>query len=211
MIVPNKLEIGNGFLLTDKGSYSTQCDIVIYYRNSTPLIENSERQRFFPIETIAAVGEIKSDVNKKEFSDALNKLARIKKLREEVSHPTILKRVHPGIFNPKENPFDNIFTFLICNKFNFNWKNIENEIDSYYESDIQPWQKHNLIFSINDGLLAYHNNDVNTMMYPYIKEKLYNRLVLPGENSNCHFYFASSYIFMGMSRIQFYILILVII
>jgi len=198
MIVPNKLEIGSGFLLNSKGSYSSQCDIVVYDRNSTPLIENLERQRFYPIETIAAVGEIKSNVSKKKLVIALNKLAKFKKLREELSNPVIIRRDNPGIYNPKKYPYDNIFTFLICNKFNFKWKNIENEIDSYYEPDILPRHKHNLILSINDGLLAYHD-DVYTMMYPFLEKKFNNRMILPVENNYSHFYYASSYLFMGTS------------
>ena len=42
---------------------------------------------FFPVETIAAVGEIKSVLSKTTLSEAIQKLAQVKVLREEVKHP----------------------------------------------------------------------------------------------------------------------------
>lgn len=159
MVIPNRLDIGSGFLITDKGSVSTQCDIIIYDKNNTPLIENTERQRFFPVETVCSIGEVKSDVDKTAFVKAINKLARNKKLKEEITNPFAIKRDHSGKFDPVNYSYDSIFSFLICNSLTFNLENIVNEIDSFYEKDIQPWQKHNLILSINNGLLAYRDNN----------------------------------------------------
>lgn len=205
LVIPMSLEIGTGFLITDKGAVSTQCDLVIYDRNSTPLIQNTENQRFFPIETACAVGEVKSDLNKSQFVEAINKLARTKKLKEEISNPVPIKRQHQGAFDPTNYPYDHIFSILICNKLDFNYKNLVNEIDALYNEDIQPWQKHNIILSISDGLLAYYDENDKTMMYPYIgKICLKNRFVTAGSNKICHFHFASSYIFMGTTSASIY-------
>lgn len=62
LYIPSRLDIGTGFLINAEGDISTQCDIIIYDRYTTPIIESSGNQRFFPIETVAAVGEIKSTV-----------------------------------------------------------------------------------------------------------------------------------------------------
>ena len=83
-LIPQIVTMDNGFLITPKDNVSTQCDIIIYYKNVTPLIESSELQKFFPIETVIGVGEVKSTLSKKQFKEALNKLADVKMLREDV-------------------------------------------------------------------------------------------------------------------------------
>lgn len=204
MIIPSRLDIGNGFLMSDKGTVSKQCDIIIYDKTSTPLIENNEKQRFFPVETVCAIGEVKSDLSKSAFIEAINKLARNKKIKEEMTNPSPLKRNNTGKFSPENYPYDNIFSFLICNRLLFDFSEIVNNIDSYYESDIQQWQKHNLILSVNDGLLCYSEDSGRSMMYPKIAKKLKNRFIVPDSNENCHFYYASSYIFMGTTSSSIY-------
>jgi hypothetical protein len=204
MIIPSRLDIGSGFLISDIGSVSKQCDMIIYDKTSTPLIENNERQRFFPVETVCAIGEVKSDLSKADFIEAINKLARNKKIKEEMTNPSPLKRTNTGKFSPAEYPYDNIFSILICNKFQFDHSEIVDKIDSYYDSDIEQWQKHNLILSVNDGLLCYYDENDKSLMYPFIANKLKNRLIVPDSNKNCHFYFASSYIFMGTTSSSIY-------
>src|SRR5690606_38114624 len=101
----------------------------------TPLIENSEKQRFYPVETVAAIVEIKSDHSKSDFKTALNKLARNKRLKENMSNPVKIKRDKDGNFDPINFPYDNIFSILICNKLNFNLDVLSEELDEFYESD----------------------------------------------------------------------------
>lgn len=203
-IIPMRLDLGNGFIITDRGNVSNQIDIIIYDKNNTPLIENSEHQRFFPVETVVGLVEVKSDLSKNEFKVALNKLAMNKKLKEEMSNPTPIKRDIIGRYDPINYAYDNIFSILICNKLDFDISNLSNEIDSYYEMDILQRQKHNLVLSIEDGLLAYYDENRKTLMYPFLRNDLKNRLVKPDLNSNSHFYFASSYIFMGTTSASIY-------
>lgn len=203
-VIPMRLDMGSGFIITDKGDISTQIDILIYDRNSTPLIENSEKQRFYPVETVTGIIEIKSDLNKSDFKTALNKLARNKRLKENMSHPVRIKRERDGKFDPINYPYDNIFSILICNKLNFNLDTLSEELDRLYENDIKDWQKHNLILSVEDGLLAYYDDNKKSLMYPYINQKLKNRFIRPSANPNSHFFFASSYIFLGMTSASIY-------
>lgn len=203
-IIPMRLDLGSGFIITDKGDVSTQIDVIIYDRNNTPLIENSEKQRFYPVETVAGIVEIKSDLSKSELKIALNKLARNKKLKENMSNPSKIKRERDGKFDPINFPYDNIFSLLICNKLTFDLEKLSEEIDGFYENDIQPWQKHNLVLSIEDGLLAYYDKNKKTLMYPHILGKLKNRFIRTEKNNNSHFFFASSYIFMGTTNSSIY-------
>jgi hypothetical protein len=203
-IIPTRLDIGSGFILTDKGDISTQVDLIIYDRNNTPLIENSEKQRFYPVETVAGIVEVKSDLSKSDFKIALNKLANNKRLKERMSNPTKIKRDAQGQFDPTNYPYDNIFSILICNKLNFNLDKISSEIDDYYDKDFENRHKHNLILSIEDGILVYFDTNGKSLMYPHLKENLKNRFIKPDTNKNIHFYFASSYIFMGTTSASIY-------
>ena len=114
--VPVRLEIDQGFLLNSINEVSTQCDIVIYDKNVTPLIRSNELQRFYPVETVCSVGEIKSILSFNDFKNALLKLATTKKMSEQINNPSIIYRQFPGNFNPKECHFDLITTFIIWTK-----------------------------------------------------------------------------------------------
>lgn len=205
LFIPLRLDIGNGFLINSFEEISTQCDIVIYDKNNTPLIENSERQRFFPVETICAIGEIKSDLSKVQFKKALNKLARNKQLRDKIHDAVAIKKEHMSQFEPQKNCYDSVFSFLICNKLNFKLDELTNEIDSFYDSDIDSCHKHNLILSIEDGLLTYYVSGNKTFPYPSLMNTVHkNRFIKPLTNKNSHFYIASSYMFMGTSSNSVY-------
>lgn len=152
IVVPEKFGISSGFIITDKGSISTQCDIIIYDKDKTPKIENIDSQRFFPIETVSCIGEVKSDINtSSDLNKYLIKLSEIKKLREEVTDPLPYYRGMTGNdLSPKLNPFDNIYSFLICNKFGFNL-----DLDKIDYGDIEQQYKHNNVLSLEDGVINY--------------------------------------------------------
>lgn len=203
LLTPHYLDISSGFLINDSDEISTQCDIVIYDAKSTALIENSDRQRFFPVETTVGIGEIKSNLSKADFKTAINKMARNKIMRESIKTPVALKRESYGEFAPSEYHYDSIFSFLICKKLDFNIENLVHDINSLYDSDIKPYQKHNLILSIEDGLFAYFDENDKTLMFPFHRGKaLKNRFVKPDSNKNCHFNYFSSYFFLAMSSIS---------
>ena len=65
-----------------KNSVSTQCDIVMYDKDTIPLIDNGIAH-FYPVEIVKGIGEVKSTLNKVEFTKALVKLARNKLLYQE--------------------------------------------------------------------------------------------------------------------------------
>ncbi len=70
-IIPRGLDISTGFLMTSLDDVSTQCDVVIFDSKMTPIYEEGERQRFFPIESTHGIGEVKSTLSKTEFKKAL--------------------------------------------------------------------------------------------------------------------------------------------
>ena len=98
---------------------STQCDLVIFDGSNTPLIEDSRNKRFFPVESVAAIGEVKSKLSKHDFLSALSKLAAAKATRR-FENPTHVRRkvdLPDYIHN-----YDLTVSFLICEKLDFDIK-----------------------------------------------------------------------------------------
>ncbi|XRG77040.1 DUF6602 domain-containing protein [Rossellomorea sp. GAMAL-10_SWC] len=88
-LIPTNLEIGTGFIINDKSEVSTQCDVIVFDKVNTPLQDDVP---FYPIETVVAIGEVKSNLDTTGLKEALKKLAKNKELRENVSAPSVLRR-----------------------------------------------------------------------------------------------------------------------
>lgn len=197
-VIPRNFDISTGFAITPMDDVSSQCDVVIFDRKMTPLYEQSDKQRFFPIESIFCIGEVKSTLHKKqELAEALNKLSEIKALGGRIENPTIMNQPRRKEFDPENSPFDLVPTVLICNDLDFNLNNIENELDDLYEPDVQHRHKHNMIFSVEDGLLSYYDSNGVSVPYPISSEgNLSNRFELPNRDRYSHFQIFSSFLFM---------------
>lgn len=147
LIVNKQAAVADGFIITALEDISTQCDIIIYQSNVIPLIDNNIA-KFFPIEIVNGIGEIKSDLSKRDFKDALQKLARNKMLTEKRKGSVATSK---GTFGE----YDYLITFLVCNKLSFDITSIDyNEI--YEQIPRAYW--HNAILSLEDGLLTYNLN-----------------------------------------------------
>ena len=206
-IIPRGLDISTGFLITSLDDVSTQCDVVVFDSKMTPIYEENERQRFFPVEAVHGIGEVKSTLSKSDFKNALNKLAKNKALSERmVSSPTIIRKSPSGPYDPENHPYDIIPSFLICQKLDFDISNIEQEISTFYEDDIEVRHRHNIILSIEDGLLAYYDENSKTLPYARLNQvNLKDRFTYPDTNQYVHFKLFSSYIFMvTTSKTLFY-------
>lgn len=177
--VPGKFDIRSGFVINSANEISTQCDVVIFDRDRTPIIDGFNEQSFYPVETVAVVGEVKSDINSAaELNGYLEKLAEVKKLRDDIRFPKPYFRAFNGEFNLVSFPYDNVFTFLICNKMNFN---LDRNPIAY---ECEPRYKHNLILSLHDGLFTYDSNDLPNMAVPFLGEEVFQqRIVRPTENA----------------------------
>jgi hypothetical protein len=201
--IPGNLDITNGFVIDANNNVSTQADIIIYDPEVTPLIQSENRQRFFPIETVCGVGEVKSIVDKSALKDAINKLSKFKEYRTKIKNPSFLKRsikLGDSPFDPINFNEDQIFTFLICHRFDFNLSNLAADISTLYDQNLYHGFKHNLILSIEDGLLLYYYNDPTlghkNLMHPVFRSvNLKNNFLTPGQNKYTHFNCFANYIF----------------
>lgn len=83
--IPGRMSTGEGFIANSLNptEISTQCDIIVYDK-SAPQFKDSHI-RIFPIETVAAIGEVKSTLNTtKQVTDTLIKLAQNKAIRKKI-------------------------------------------------------------------------------------------------------------------------------
>jgi hypothetical protein len=152
------------------------------------------------------MGEVKSTLSKLKLADALNKLAKVKSIGERINSPTILRKSPPGPFDPINHPYDLIPSILICQKLGFDLANIENEIDGMYEVDVLHRHKHNMILSVEDGLLSYFDQNNKNLSYPRLNNvDLKNRFTYPGKNNYVHLKLFGAYMFMlTASKTLFY-------
>lgn len=197
--ISSRLEIGSGFLINTFDSVGTQCDIIVYDKINTPKILGDNNNPFFTVETVAGIGEIKSAVTKNQLKEAINKLARNKMLKQ-INHPVYIFKDHYNPkFDPANNNRDTIFSFVVCKKFDFDYSNIQNEIASMYDDDIPIEYRHNLILSVEDGLLCYFDDKNKSLMYPKNDLKLKNRFVKIDSNKYIHLKLFSSHISIGIN------------
>lgn len=182
--LPTRLAVGSGFIITSKNRISTQCDIIIYDKEHTPLIENSE-QRFFPVECVAGVIEVKSKLTKSTLKEALVKLAAIKDLRNDIgSNPYIFKDYKDNLkFNAKLKVRDQMATFLICESIDID---IAKEIDTMFADIYEGIDKslfHNMILSLDDCCYAYFDGyrPIYHAYFDYAKSTFKNECIFPHE------------------------------
>lgn len=163
MILNKRQMISDGFIISADGSISTQCDILVYNYDAIPLID-SNIAKFFPIEEVNSIGEIKSGLTKTELRNALRKMAENKRLcdnkkgtyRGDCGHRDVAKiRIYhedrPFEYDILEKEY--MISFLVCQKIKgcvvseIDWEEIYDGIDRKY------W--HNAILSIEDGFIGY--------------------------------------------------------
>jgi hypothetical protein len=170
--VPQYLKFSTGFIISSEDDVSTQCDLIAYDKELTPLINDAEKNYFFPIECVHAIGEVKSTIRSKaELESVLVKLSQQKLLTKSIS------RESSGIGEDYHFDLDmnDVFTFLICKKLDFNISKLNDDLSNIYESnDVPPRYKHNLIISLEDGLFAYQDSDGCFFSYPMQVGELLN-------------------------------------
>jgi len=197
LAVPARLELGSGFLINAAGDVSTQADIVVYDRSAVPRIESNEHQRFFPVEGVCAIGEVKSRLSKTALREALNKLARVKAKADHVSSTIPIFRSHvlkDSPFARESIPYDQLFSFLVCEGFDFDPTSLANEVGGWYEPDIKEHHKHNMVFSVENGLLLYVDKNKKSWMYPPTAQlPAKNRFISALPQDKTHFYMFSTY------------------
>ena len=106
-IVPYKYEITDGYVINSSDETSTQCDIILFDKVNTPLIEFGSRFQFIPVESVMAIGEVKSTLTKSQFIDTAIKLSKNKQIcKPSIEYSKLNPDCKMELFVP--------FSFIIC-------------------------------------------------------------------------------------------------
>lgn len=199
LFTPQRLEFDDGFVIVPNDKPSKQLDIIIYDKNESPLIKSEEGQKFYPMETVASIGEIKSALSLTILKKELKNLVQMKKMRESLgdrfrlysSTPKELDMVN-GVtndfpFTPSMYTHDQISTFLICEKFDFqiNEGNANEKIGSLYKSDTLDRHKVDFILSLEDGFIGYYDEVSGFLMFPCTTDG-YKIELVPSDKEDNH-------------------------
>ena len=115
--LPKRVGIDRGFVIDAHGQESKQLDVIIYDSTVGTIFEVNE-VKYFPCETVLAVGEVKSEIDStSKLNDALDKL-KSAKILDRTNHGTNKLITGPGLsiegiaFDPQRYHRDQIFGFI---------------------------------------------------------------------------------------------------
>jgi len=160
--IPRRYAVDSGFLFDASGNDSDQIDVVIYEADYTPVFEVIDGMKYFPCETVVAVGQVKTEIgSQKVMQDCLENIKSVKEL-DRSNKRTNLPITGPGIsqtdlvkFNPDENFRDQIFGFIFCSRSIKKDLMIEELRRFNKENERKLWT--NLIVNYNEFLIEYEN------------------------------------------------------
>lgn len=155
LLSPSGITLSNNMkIITPFEGESSECDIVLYDNYNATIITANDH-KYVPVECVSSIIEVKSVLDKTSFVEALRKLANNKLLRSDLAKfPFLNKNSSGSIKNHYSvtNPIDQIFTVLICEKIDTDISKLDFEA-TYH--DIPLAMRHNLIYSLNDGVFFY--------------------------------------------------------
>lgn len=192
--LPEAYGVSQGFVISPDGQISNQCDVVIYARQYTPVVRTAAQQRFFPVESVVAVGEVKSIIDATILKDALQKLTRIKEMRVGLEHPAVAwNNSAPRDYMPFLRLQDQLGTFIVGESISCQMRKVVETIKEV-RSGKHPSLGVNLIVTVQDYCLAYHDTKNKLWMYPVdvddqnriISESLPLEFVIPQQSSIQH-------------------------
>lgn len=165
--LPSIYGVSHGYIVSQNGEVSHQCDMIIYHKNFTPRLHTPEGQKFFPMESVIAIGEIKSKVDRRVLDDAIEKLTRIKIMREQIEVDTAIARRRPAVnrkYSPVNDIRDQVATFIMCEEFTCSKTLLSERIKKAWAGS-SPRHRVNLITAIRGGTCTY-SLDNKSWMYP---------------------------------------------
>ncbi|ELC3208582.1 DUF6602 domain-containing protein [Vibrio parahaemolyticus] len=158
--IPQTYGITKGFVITRDDQISTQCDLIVYDKQSCPNLVDSSHTHFIPVEAVVAIGEVKSQIRtSSDMSDILHKLAANKALKSLDPQTRLTKKIYAPdeknecMFDSSFYRHDAIFTFVICKSFS-----AMPSAGFSYDGNVDMANKHNFIASLEAGHCAYYAN-----------------------------------------------------
>lgn len=152
--LPKRFDISTGFVFDSKGQVSKQMDIIIADSDTSPIFESSGKKRFYPCESVVAIGQIKSSLTSEaKLINALENLESAKKL-DRSANGRSTESVTGVPLDNTNNYLHQIFSFLIVTGRAISRKHIHEYILSYItEVDANLWP--NVMLALDNYLLTF--------------------------------------------------------
>jgi hypothetical protein len=181
-LLPAFVSVGSGLLIDSYGGQSKQQDIVVFERDFCPVysINDAPEATYYPIEGVAAIGEVKSTVNKSVLFDALDKVRSAKalcryseKTNEGLGALASYRPFGSGIpfagtsdneYNQALRFRDQIYSFVICKSFAHGRDTVLDNLVEYQRSHGHEYMP-NIIISLNDGFIQGMRSDEMSLQY----------------------------------------------
>ncbi|MDT9633779.1 DUF6602 domain-containing protein [Pseudomonas marginalis] len=159
--LPERFGVSTGFVMDINGAISQQSDIIIFDRFVAPKFKIAGDKYVYPCESVVAVGEVKSFMDKIELKDALTKLTKIRQLDRSANNKNKTRlgyhfKNNHSLISPKNNNCDSIWTFIFCSdspKLDTVTTNLANELKSL-EKHLWP----NMACILNKGIISYYSH-----------------------------------------------------
>jgi len=130
--LPKQYSVGYGFTVATNNQESPEEDIVMYDEINNPLLSRFATLQKFPIESVYAIIEVKSVLNKKELKDSFKKIRAVKELPRVGGFTKMLQET--VVFPPPSPPLGIVFAFKSTglNTLKRNLKEFQRDVDPSY-------------------------------------------------------------------------------
>lgn len=162
--LPSSLNVGRGFVLTEKGA-TNQIDIIIY-KSSSPVFFREGDLVFLPPEAVLGVIEVKTNLTSSNYDETIDKLSsigdKISKNTNDIDEDDCMKK---GYFNIK----------FFLGLFSYD-SNVPNNtlLNKLKESNSNTYQVINIICHGENNFIKYWDKDPSDSRITYNKWHSYN-------------------------------------
>lgn len=146
--MPKRFLATSGIIIDNENNSSKQTDVIVYDALSSPVYRFSETTQIIPADTVAAVIEVKTCLNKKELEDAYKKIASCKGLKKTPFSK--LDQAPTGIEATTIDTLGIVFGFDSDSSLKKIAENIE-QLNTEYDSKLWP----DLVVVLDKGVIGY--------------------------------------------------------
>ncbi|MDR9834868.1 DUF6602 domain-containing protein [Herbaspirillum huttiense] len=177
-LLPRIMTVSTGCVIDSFGGTSTQTDVIVHERDNCPVfsINGAEDVGYIPCESVAAVGEVKSTLGKKEIFDATRKIRSVKELRRasnDPSYPWAYRKYSDPSFHfgspdtaldPINKELDLPLGFIVCERFGVS---LQTMVSHFQEAvaEAPPHLAPGIIISLAEGILTFRHSARNSLLW----------------------------------------------
>ena len=163
-VLPEKIGVGDGFVVDSNDEVSKQMDIVLYDKLNSPRIFASDSAQIFPVEMTYACGEVKSRLERGEFINVFEKCDSYKSLvrKSYVKSDSLIQETF-RLFGSESNHWKSIFFCISIESMS-----LESLLKSYrpFANPLNHEKRVDSVFSLDGKCLINSSRPLGTNGIP---------------------------------------------